>query len=113
MAFAGTLCRLKQSRLTKIKKKRAGLGYKTILIIFHDNNEEFMTFIFNNVFFLFVFHYLDNATSAASHTAEKQMLVVDVCFWPLPFTTTQNGGVELTQENERFDWPNQARGQRV
>ena len=62
-----------------------------------------MTFIFDFFFFESVFFYLENTTPTARYTAEIQMHVVDACFWPLPLTTTQNDGVEPTQENERSD----------
>ena len=49
-------------------------------------------------FFESILLLLENTTPTANHT-EKQMHVVDACFWPLPLTTTQNDGVEPTQEN--------------
>ena len=42
---------------------------------------------------------LKNTTPTANHTAEKQMHMVDGCFWPLPPTTTQN-----EEENEWRNW---------
>lgn len=84
VAFAGTLCRLKQSRLTKIKKKRAGLGYKTILIIFHDNNEEFMTFIFNNGFFFWVCFPLPRQRYISSQSHGRETNACGGCMFLAP-----------------------------
>ena len=50
-----------------------------------------MTFIFDTVcFFNFesIYLYLGNTAPTANRTAEKQMHVVDACFFPLPLTTT-------------------------
>ena len=48
-----------------------------------------MTFIFAKVlFFLVRFPLPRNATPTANCTTEKQIHVVDACFWPLPLTTS-------------------------
>ena len=71
-------------------------------------DNKFMTFFLSKVFFysLFLFFFnesvvlcLENTT--LHHAVEKQMHVMDACFWPLPLTTTHNDHpcVELTQEN--------------
>ena len=94
-------------------------GQKNDLDHFHDkivhvNDDKLTTFIldtfaclfiylFINVYFECIVLYLQNTTPTANHTAEKQMHVVDACFWPLPQTTTQNDGVETTQEREQSD----------
>ena len=48
-----------------------------------------MAFLFDKVFFFeSVVLSLENTTPTANCTAEKQMHVMDACFWPLPLITT-------------------------